>query len=77
MGLKTSVNYYDNNQPDASKTHTIYKTFSFRARHTMMFIAHCSLFFATLQFVALTSYYTATKKKQQRTLNTSQLRFLG
>jgi hypothetical protein len=51
-----------------------------RVNHAMMFIARCSLFFAALQLVAITSYYASlrlAKKKQQRTLNTIQLRFLG
>ncbi len=43
----------------------------------MMLIAHLSFFCAALQFVAITSYYVSlrlAKKKQQRTLNTTQLR---
>jgi hypothetical protein len=46
----------------------------------MMLITRCSFFFAALQFVVITSYYATLrldKKKQQRTLNTTQLRILG
>ena len=46
----------------------------------MKLIACRSFFFAVLQFVVITSYYVSlrlAKKKQQRTLNTTQLRILG
>jgi len=46
----------------------------------MMLIARRCFFFTALQFVAITSYYASlclAKKKQQRTLNTIQLRILG
>ena len=45
-----------------------------------MFIAHCFLIFAALQFVAITGYYASlrlAKSKKQSTLNTTQLSFLG
>lgn len=48
--------------------------------HAMMLIAHCSLLFAALQFVVITSYYASlrlAKNKQQCTLSTIQLRILG
>ena len=51
-----------------------------RVSYAMMFIARCSLIFAVLQFVVITSYYASlrlAKNKQQRTLNTIQLRRLG
>ena len=44
----------------------------------MMHIAHRS-FFTAFQFVVITRYYNElrlAKKKQQRTLNTTQLRIL-
>lgn len=46
----------------------------------MLFIAHCFLIFAALQFVVITGYYASlrlAKNKKQSTLNTIQLRFLG
>jgi len=46
----------------------------------MMLIARRSFFFTAVQFVAITSYTVSlrlAKKKQQRTLNTTQLRILG
>ena len=46
----------------------------------MLFIAHCFLLFAVLQFVVITGYYVSlrlAKNKKQSTLNTIQLRFLG
>ena len=46
----------------------------------MVFIAHCFLIFAVLQFVVITGYYNElrlAKNKKQSTLNTIQLRFLG
>jgi len=46
----------------------------------MMLIARRCFFFTALQFVVITSYYVSlrlAKKKQQRTLNTTQLRILG
>jgi hypothetical protein len=48
--------------------------------HTMVFIARCFLIPATLQFVVITRYYASFRlagKKNQRTLNPIQLRFLG
>jgi hypothetical protein len=45
-----------------------------------MFMARCSFCFVALQFVVITSYYVSlrlAKKKQQRTLNITQLRILG
>jgi hypothetical protein len=53
---------------------------TFWVNSTMMFIARCSLFLTALQFVAITRYYASlrlARNKQQRTLNTIQLRFLG
>ena len=46
----------------------------------MMLIARRSFFFTALQFVVITRYtvsFRLAKKKQQRTLNTTQLRILG
>jgi hypothetical protein len=46
----------------------------------MMLIARRSFFFTALQFVVITNYYVSlrlAKKKQQRTLNITQLRILG
>ena len=46
----------------------------------MMLIARRSFFFTALQFVVITSYTVSlrlAKKKQQRTLYTTQLRILG
>jgi hypothetical protein len=46
----------------------------------MMLIARHSFFFTALQFVVITRYtilLRIAKKKQQRTLNTTQLRILG
>jgi hypothetical protein len=46
----------------------------------MMHTVRCSFFFAALQFVVITCYTASlrlAKKKQQRTLNTTQLRILG
>jgi hypothetical protein len=49
-------------------------------RQTMVFTARRLLIFAALQFTIITRYYAAlrlAKNKHQRTLNPSQLRFLG
>ncbi|MDR4514924.1 hypothetical protein [Nitrosomonas sp.] len=46
----------------------------------MMFIAHCFLLLAALQFIVITGYYASlrlAKNKKQSTLNAIQLRFLG
>ena len=46
----------------------------------MMLTARRSFFFTALQFVEITHYTVSlrlAKKKQQRTLNTAQLRILG
>jgi hypothetical protein len=46
----------------------------------MLLIAHRCFFLTALQFVVITSYTVSlrlAKKKQQRTLNTTQLRILG
>ena len=46
----------------------------------MMLIARRSFFFVSLQLVVIKSYYVSmclAKKKQQRTLNATQLRILG
>ena len=46
----------------------------------MMLIARRCFFFTALQFVVITGYYVSlrfSKKKQHRTLNTTQLRILG
>ncbi len=46
----------------------------------MMFIARYCFIFAVLQFVVITRYYSSlrlAKKKQYRTLDTTQLRILG
>ena len=46
----------------------------------MMLIARRCFFLKALQFVDITSYTASlriAKKKQQRTLNTTQLRILG
>ncbi len=46
----------------------------------MMLIARRAFFFTALQFVVITSYHAPlrlAKKKQQRTLNTTQLSILG
>jgi len=55
-------------------------TRTFKVRNAMMLIARRSFFFTALQFVAITRYTVSlrlAKKKQQRTLNTSELRILG
>ena len=47
---------------------------------TMVFIARRFLIFAALQCVVITRYYASlrlVKNKNQRTLNPTQLRFLG
>jgi hypothetical protein len=49
-------------------------------RQTMVFTARRLLIFAALQFVVITRYYAAlclAKNKNQRTLNSTQLRFSG
>jgi hypothetical protein len=46
----------------------------------MMLLARRCFFSIALQFVVITSYYVSSrlaKKKQQRSLNTTQLRILG
>jgi hypothetical protein len=46
----------------------------------MVFIARRFLIYAALQFVVITRYYASlclAKNKNQRTLNSVQLRFLG
>jgi hypothetical protein len=48
--------------------------------HTMVFIARRFLIPAALQFVVITRYYASLRlagNKNQRTLNSIQLRFLG
>jgi hypothetical protein len=80
MILKTSVDRYNNNHHQENKTILLYAACIYGVNAAMVFIARCSLFFAALHFVAITSYYASmrlAKKKQQRTLNTIQLRFLG
>jgi hypothetical protein len=55
-------------------------TLTFKVKNGMMLIARRSFFFTALQFVVITSYYVSlrlAKKKQQRTLNTIQLKILG
>jgi len=55
-------------------------TLTFKLRNAMMLIARRYFFFTALQFVAITSYTASlrlAKKKQQRKLNTIQLRILG
>ncbi len=55
-------------------------TRTFNVMNTMMLIARRSFFFTALQFVEITRYTVSlrlAKKKQQRTLNTTQLRILG
>ena len=55
-------------------------TLSFKVMNAMMLIARRYFFFTALQFVVITSYFISfrlAKKKQQRTLNTTQLRILG
>ena len=55
-------------------------TLTFKAWNALMLIAGRSFFFTALQFVAITRYDVSlrfAKKKQQRTLNTTQLRILG
>jgi hypothetical protein len=57
-----------------------YMTLTFKMKNAMMLIARRSFFFTALQFVVITSYYVSlrlAKKKQQRTLNITQLRILG
>ena len=53
---------------------------TFKVWEAMMPITRRSFFFAALQFVVITRYYVSLRlanKKQQRTLNTTQLRILG
>ena len=53
-------------------------TLTFKVMNALMLIAR--FFFTALQFVVITSYTVSlrlAKKKQQRTLNTTQLRILG
>jgi hypothetical protein len=48
--------------------------------HTMVFIARRFLILAALQFVVIKRYYASLRlaiNKNQRTLNSIQLRFLG
>jgi len=55
-------------------------TLTFKMSNAMMLIARRSFFFAALQLVVVTSYCFSlclAKKKQQRTLNITQLRILG
>jgi len=55
-------------------------TRTFKVRNAMMLIARRCFFFTALQFVVITGYTVSlrlAKKKQQRTLNTTQLRILG
>ena len=55
-------------------------TLTFKMKNTTMLIARRYFFFTALQLVAITSYYVSlrlAKKKQQRTLNITQLRILG
>ncbi len=56
------------------------RTFKARARNAMMLIARRCFFFTALPFVVITRYTVSlrlAKKKQQRMLNTTQLRILG
>jgi hypothetical protein len=53
-------------------------TLTFKVKNALMLIVRRCFFFSVLQFVVITSYYNElrlAKKKQQRTLNTIQLRF--
>ena len=62
------------------KLQFFYMTLTFKVMNAMMLIARRSLSFTALQFVAITRYTVSlrlAKKKQQRTLNTIQLRTLG
>ncbi len=80
MNLKTSVDRCNNNYPFENNAYFLYTVLTCKVSHAMVFIARCSFIFAALQFVAITNYYASlrlAKKKQQRTLNTIQLRFLG
>ena len=55
-------------------------TLAFKVSNAMMLIARRCFFFTALQFVVITSCYVSlrlAKKKQQRMLNTTQLRILG
>jgi len=62
------------------KRTTLFMMLILKIRHAMMFFVRCYLFFAVLPFVAITHYCASlrlAKKKQQRTPNTIQLRFIG
>ena len=55
-------------------------TRTFKVRNAIMHIARRCFFFTALQFVEITRYTISlrlAKKKQQRTLKTTQLRVLG
>jgi len=80
MILNSSVDRYKNNQSYEIKDNISNMTLTSGVSLAMMFIALCSFIFAVLQFVAITRYYASlrlAKKKQQRTLNTIQLRNSG
>ena len=80
MILNSSVNRHNNDDPHENKTLFLDIGFTYRVNHAMIFIARCCFIFAVLQFVVITRYYASlrfAKKKQQRTLNTIQLRNLG
>ncbi|SER25867.1 hypothetical protein SAMN05421690_10156 [Nitrosomonas sp. Nm51] len=77
---KSSVDRYNYGQSYKIKLIFLYTLLTKRVGHAMMLIAHCSFFFAALQFVAITRYYASlrlAKKKEQCTLNIIQLRILG
>ena len=80
INLESSVDRYNNISNLIKKIIFFYMTLTFKMSSAMMLIAHRSFFFTALQFVVITSYYVSlrlAKKKQQRTLNITQLRILG
>ncbi len=80
MILKSSVDRFDIGQSYEMKQIFCQMSRTLKVNHAMMLIAHCSLSFAALHFVVITSYYSSlrlAKNKQQCTLSTIQLRILG
>ncbi len=80
MTLKSSVDRFSIGQSYEIKQIFCRMLRPLKVNHAMILIAHCSLSFAALQFVVITSYYSSlrlAKNKQQCTLSIIQLRVLG
>ncbi len=80
LNLISPVDRDSNKSSHEKKTLFFTMTRTFKVRNAMMLIARCCFFFAALQFVVITRYSVSlhlAKKKQQRMLNTTQLRILG